>query len=75
MQVDKSPPWDKPMCQPGEAKLKAAEQLLTALALSLLGHDVASGSEIIDKNLIGSDNELRQLVEEATLNAQVASSI
>jgi ribosome-binding protein aMBF1 (putative translation factor) len=31
--------------------------------------------EINDKNLIGRDNELRQLVEEATLNAQVASSI
>ena len=31
--------------------------------------------EINDKNLIGNDEELRQLVEEATLNAQVASSI
>jgi len=31
--------------------------------------------EINDKNLIGNDVELRQLVEEATLNAQVASSI
>jgi ribosome-binding protein aMBF1 (putative translation factor) len=31
--------------------------------------------EIIDKNLIGDDAELRTLVEEATLNAQVAQSI
>ncbi|MBI2478729.1 MAG: helix-turn-helix transcriptional regulator [Planctomycetia bacterium] len=31
--------------------------------------------EIIDKNLIGDDAELRMLVEEATLNAQVAQSI
>ena len=31
--------------------------------------------EINDKNLIGSDTELREMVEAATLNAQVASSI
>lgn len=31
--------------------------------------------EINDKNLIGGDGELREMVEAATLNAQVASSI
>lgn len=37
--------------------------------------EISDALEIIDKHLVGDDAEMRSLVEEATLNAQIAQSI
>ena len=43
--------------------------------VKLASRTTSNALEIIDRKLIGSDSELRALVDEATLNAQVATSI